>query len=120
MGSPTLTLSRRRAGRKKDELREGGRHPQGLQAEPHGAGAWTQQSDKPIWRSREVIKYDPTLGYLCPLEQYGGELREVGTFQMEQQQCSEVRGGDNILLSSEARKVRGGEEEEGELFNVEN
>merc|ERR1712037_731371 len=102
MGSPILTFSRR-AGRQKDEFCEDGRHPEGLQAEPHGAGTWAEHSKKPIWWSRKVIEHDPTL------EQFRGGLRDeqqLGTFQLEQQQCGETRAGDNVLLSSEARKVR--------------
>merc|ERR1712062_540550 len=110
MGSPLLTSSRR-AGRQKDEFCEDGRHPEGLQAEPHGAGTWAEHSKKPIWWSREVVEYDPTLGDFLPLEQYRGDLRDeqqLGTFQLEQQQCGETRARDNILLTSEARKVRHG------------
>merc|ERR1712203_1080187 len=47
MGSPILTSSRR-AGRQKDEFCEDGRHPEGLQAEPHGAGTWAEHSKKPV------------------------------------------------------------------------
>merc|ERR1712210_200851 len=83
-------------------------------------------SSMKVWWVGEVIKHEPTLGYFCPLEQCGGELGEVGLFQVEQQQRSEVRRGDNLLLSSAARKVRGGENEERRrrscksLFNVAN
>merc|ERR1712013_145053 len=92
----------------KDELSEGGGHPQGVQTEPHGPGAWAPDSKEWVWWSSEVVKYDATLGNFSSVEQLRRkqQLRgDVDSVQLEQQQRGEVRAGHHLLLSSETREV---------------